>query len=195
MKVEWNEIEPGTYEARVGDWLLEVGRHDDELPWTLWVGLLNERETRGADPMCGTTYRRTVAASLDEAQRAAVALAVEKCAPFVAYAIRARTTPATLSTETLAAIAEARGLRLVDREVLSEVPVLQWHPSVSGPNQVAEVGRWVLEASTDRWTVMVTYENGGVKDEVLDGAAMNSHEAMLAAQDELRKLGVAFRTE
>lgn len=86
MKLEWHEIEPGTHEARVGDWLLEVGRHDDGLPWTLWVGLLNERERRGATPMCGTTYRRTVTGSLDEAQRAAVALAIEKCAPFVATA-------------------------------------------------------------------------------------------------------------
>jgi len=86
MGLKWHEIEPGTYEARVGDWLLEVGRHDDGLPWTLWVGLLNERETRGTTPMCGTTYRRNVTGSLDEAQRAAIALAIEKCAPFVATA-------------------------------------------------------------------------------------------------------------
>lgn len=37
----------------------------------------------------------------------------------VADAFRARTTPATLSTETLAAIAEARGLRVVEPELLA----------------------------------------------------------------------------
>lgn len=95
----------------------------------------------------------------------------------------------------LVAIAEARGMVMVDRQVLSDVPVLRWVPAESGPNHVASVGRWVLEASTGHWAVMVTYENGGVKDEVSGGTALNSREAMLAAQDELRKLGVSFRTE
>lgn len=39
----------------------------------------------------------------------------------VAFAIRARTTPATLSTDTLAAIAEARGLRVVTAERVAEL--------------------------------------------------------------------------
>ena len=84
MKIEWNEIEPGTYEARAGDWLLEVGRDDDGLPWTLLVGLLPDRH--GGESAHRFMYRRTVTGSLDEAQRAAVALAVEKCAPFAATA-------------------------------------------------------------------------------------------------------------
>jgi hypothetical protein len=42
-----------------------------------------------------------------------------------ARTIRARTTPDTLSTDTLAAIAEARGLRLVEPEHLAELEVLR----------------------------------------------------------------------
>lgn len=122
------------------------------------------------------------------------------CASGVKLALGALRSPvgedaAMLSNDTLAAIAEARGMVMVDRQVLSDVPVLRWVPAESGPNHVASVGRWVLEASTGHWSVMSTYENGGVKDEVSGGAALNSREAMLAAQDELRKLGVAFRTE
>ena len=39
--------------------------------------------------------------------------------------VRARTTPATLSTDTLAAIAEARGLRVVEPERLAELEALR----------------------------------------------------------------------
>ncbi len=162
MELKWHEIEPGTYEARVGDWLLEVSRSDDAQEWRAWVGLLPEK--RGAQTVSGTVYRRDVTGALDEAQRAAVALAIEKCAPFVATAraeaalaereacvfdvepalrealggmfrtvyafavvdaLRARTTPATLSNDTLAAIAEARGLRVVEPEHLAELEALR----------------------------------------------------------------------
>lgn len=122
------------------------------------------------------------------------------CATGVKLALGALRSPvgedaAKISNAALAAIAAARGLRVVESELVADVPVLRWFPAESGPNHVASVGRWVLEASTEHWAVMVTYEDGGVKDEVSDGTATGSLEAMCAAQDELRKLGVAFRTE
>ena len=179
MTIEWHEIEPGTYEARVGAWLLEVGRSDDATPWCVWVGMMLKDRREG-----GLFFRDYVTGSLEEAQRAAIAFAAEKCAPFVTIAsaeatlaereacaqwfedraanylrrselvasnpaafggdsiardvaehlaeacaqarldartIRERTTPATLSTDTLAAIAKARGLCLVDPEYLAKL--------------------------------------------------------------------------
>jgi hypothetical protein len=78
--------------------------------------------------------------------------------------IRARTTPDTLSTDTLAAIAEARGLCVVEPEhiaelqaaakTLSEMPVLLW--TRDGSKDTATVAGLTLLASNLDWRVEVT---------------------------------------
>ena len=108
--------------------------------------------------------------------------------------IRARTTPATLSTDTLAAIAEARGLRVVEPELVAEVPVLRWECDL---HSIARFGQWVLEADADEWTVWV--DSPGPRARLLvAGATTERTERAVnrrAAEAAMRKLGVAFRTE
>lgn len=79
MELQWHETEPGTYEARVGAWLFEVGRNDEAKPWRVWVGLMPESN----DATSAVFYRRDVAGSLEDAKRVAIELAKEKAAPFV----------------------------------------------------------------------------------------------------------------
>lgn len=78
--------------------------------------------------------------------------------------LRDRTTPATLSSDTLAAIAEARGLCVVEPEhlaelqaaakTLSEMPVLLW--TRDGSTETATVAGLTLLASNLDWRVEVT---------------------------------------
>ena len=109
-------------------------------------------------------------------------------------AIRARTTPATFSTDTLAAIAEARGLRVVEPELVADVPVLRWECDL---HSIARCGQWVLEADSEEWTVWVD-SPGPVARLLVAGATTERAERAVnrsAAEGALRKLGVAFRTE
>lgn len=86
MEPQWHEIEPGTYEARVGAWLFEVGRNDEAKPWRVWVGLMPE----SGDAASAVFFRRDVAGSLEDAQRVAIELAKEKSSPLAAttHAVR-----------------------------------------------------------------------------------------------------------
>lgn len=108
--------------------------------------------------------------------------------------IRARTTPDTLSTDTLAAIAEARGLRVVEPELVAEVPVLQWECDL---HSIARFGQWVLEADAEAWAVWVDSPGPAARLLVAEATTERTERAVnrSAAEDALRKLGVAFRTE
>lgn len=111
-----------------------------------------------------------------------------------ARTIRARTTPDTLSTDTLAAIAEARGLRVVEPELVAEVPVLQWECDL---HSIARFGQWVLEADAEAWAVWVDSPGPAARLLVAEATTERTERAVnrSAAEDALRKLGVAFRTE
>ena len=109
--------------------------------------------------------------------------------------IRARTTSATLSTETLAAIAEARGLRVVEPELLEgiEHPVLRWDID---EHSTARVGPWSLEASALGWSVSV--ESPLTGRELIADACTDRVERSVnrrAAEAALRSLGAPFRVE
>lgn len=124
------------------------------------------------------------------AQAAARGEAIE-----IEHAIRARTTSATLSTETLAAIAEARGLRVVEPELLEglEPPALRWDID---EHSTARVGPWSLEASALGWSVYVESPLTGrelIADECTDRVERSVNRR--AAEAALRSLGVAFRVE
>lgn len=114
------------------------------------------------------------------------------------HAIRARTTPATLSTETLAAIAEARGLRVVEPELLAglEPPVLRWRDDEQCWGAI--VGPWRVEATEGSWRVRCEHKIEGVYEgrSTIDfGRKSDLRDNRRAAEAALRSLGVAFRVE
>lgn len=78
-------------------------------------------------------------------------------------AIHARTTPATLSTDTLAAIAEARGLRVVEPEHLAELEALRAavDEETAIDRERAEHGCGDASCVVERATGMTT--NGGCR--------------------------------
>lgn len=80
-----------------------------------------------------------------------------------ARTIRARTTPDTLSTDTLAAIAEARGLRLVEPEHLAELEALRAavDEETALDRERAEHGCGDASCVVERATGMTT--NGGCR--------------------------------
>jgi hypothetical protein len=80
-----------------------------------------------------------------------------------ADAIRARTTPATMSTDTLAAIAEARGLRVVEPERLAELEALRAavDEETAIDRERAEHGCGDASCIVERATGMTT--NGGCR--------------------------------
>lgn len=108
--------------------------------------------------------------------------------------IRARTTPATLSTETLAAIAEARGLRVVEPEMLAgiEPPVLRWENN--NGHWSAFIGPWRVTATEGDWTLCVVGERG-FRELIYNGRKSDLRDNRLAAEAALRSLGVPFVVE
>lgn len=111
----------------------------------------------------------------------------------VADAFRARTTSATLSTETLAAIAEARGLRVVEPELLAglEPPVLRWGYTAAHESE-AKVSGWHLTAAERNWALI---HESGVKVLSPRPNRADERDNRLVAEAALRSLGVAFRVE
>lgn len=107
-------------------------------------------------------------------------------------AIRARTTPATLSTETLAAIAEARGLRVVEPGLLAglEPPVLEW----SGDHGTLHETPWSLLLNETDFVIFLSRQIV-LRREYADGTAGDVAANRRAAEAALRSLGVAFRVE
>lgn len=110
---------------------------------------------------------------------------------------RARSAPATLSTEALAAIVEARGLRLVEPEYLAELesaapPVLRWGYTAAHASE-ARVAGWHLSAAPRNWTAI--HEESGVKVLSPRPNLASEHENRRAVEALIRSLGVPFRTE
>lgn len=112
----------------------------------------------------------------------------ERASEEIERSVRARTTPATLSNDALAAIAESRGLRLVS----NDVPVLRWFPSTAVSGVIANLGDWSLCACNGHWKV--THKAHWVAWARLpyDG---DEAQAKRDAASALRSLGVQFRVE
>ena len=74
------------------------------------------------------------------------------------------------------------------------MPLLRWECDL---HSVARLGQWVLEADSTEWAVWVD-SPGPVARLLVAGATAPLTERAInrrAAEDALRKLGVAFRTE
>lgn len=144
-KFDWVDDGDGTLSARYGSLFFMVTPHADD-QWTARVSVkgvaIYDESFDGRDAAIRWCGRRLpeIVDPLVATARAEAALAEREALVFyvdralrdalggafrtayvlaVADAFRARTTPATLSTETLAAIAEARGLRVVEPELLA----------------------------------------------------------------------------
>lgn len=146
-KFDWVDDGDGTLSARYGSLFFMVTPHADD-QWTARVSVkgvaIYDESFDGRDAAIRWCGRRLpeIVDPLVATARAEAALAEREALVFyvdralrdalggvfrtayvlaVADAFRARTTPATLSTETLAAIAEARGLRVVEPGLLAGI--------------------------------------------------------------------------
>ncbi len=79
------------------------------------------------------------------------------------------------------------------REHFEPVPVLRWQTNADDGRSEASVGPWRLVASEHDWTVR-HLEGPIVADAGCSRPSSDEH-ARRAAEDALRSLGVAFRTE
>lgn len=219
--VLWADSGVGHHVACVGDWKLEVVPHAGVIRGAVYLEgtELDCCHFRSLDEAKAALEQwvREYVAPFVEAARAEAALAErEACAGIasdvcdsdvsgymslgaseIVSAIRARTTPATLSTDTLAAIAEARGLRLVEPEYLAEIesaapPVLRWGYTAAHASE-ARVAGWHLSAAPRMWAAI--HEESGVKVLSPRPNLASEHENRRAVEALIRSLGVPFRTE